>query len=54
MSQAAAKAPHVESPTPQPPPVSQQRKIGIVGWLRVWNQVLVAELLRVMERRHGD
>ncbi len=54
MSQAAAKAPHVESQTPQPDLVPQQRKIGIVAWLRVWSQVLVAELLRVMERRHGD
>jgi hypothetical protein len=54
MSQAAAKAPQVESQTPQSAPMLRQRKIGIVGWLRSWSQVLVAELLRLMERRHGD
>jgi hypothetical protein len=54
MSQAAANAPQVGPQAPEQVPVTQPLRTGIVAWLRIWRQVLVAELLRAMERRPLD
>ena len=54
MSQAAARAPQIAPQAPEPAPLPQQRKTSIAAWLRTWSEVLVAEVLNAMERRHGD
>ncbi len=53
MSEASAKHRKVsDAAAPAPPP--QPPENGIVAWLQIWRQVLIAEVLSVMEHRRCD